>query len=618
MAGLVTAILVSLPFGLSLPGLIAQVFKTAGGYPYLSVNAYNPWALVSQTRPDGGLDGIAVNRQWVCNSTIVPTGPSEFRIGPFVIPELSSPGSTLSCPDGLYIGAVPAVLVGALAFLIVAALVLWLVARRPDRLTILGALAVLALAFFVLPTRVHERYLFPFAAIAAILAAVSLRWRIAYVLSSLATLANMYAVLAYLYPDNPRIDDWLGIGETLTSFWGVAIAALTQAAVLAWAFFQLREDAVEDLADDVALAGRDGEGSRLGRWLGRPEPEPDIDDLEPGAPEPSGGERVRPGPSRQLPGWASAFAGAGAPASRLVPAGAGAAAGGAGAGRAGAGAAAAGGAIGAAVPRDDDGEVDPRVLPSWEQPGGAPMGPVAWFRARMADRPVRADQSRELDRERGGRLDKLDLWFLALLAIGLLTVRMWRLPEPYQMHFDEVYHPRTATEFLQHWEYGISHEIYEWTHPHLAKYAMALGLMAFGEDEVGATSRLGVAVLDATVEPRRDESLDASAVEGDRLWIATGSEVRAYDLGTRRLAATLDLPGAVAVAYDRQEYTLYAGDARGRDPRDRHDGAGPPPSRAAHRGRPGARTWISTPRSRSCSRRATASAWCRPRGGLRP
>ena len=47
-AGLLTAIVLSLPFGLSLPGLIAQIFKTAAGYPYLTVNAFNPWALVTQ------------------------------------------------------------------------------------------------------------------------------------------------------------------------------------------------------------------------------------------------------------------------------------------------------------------------------------------------------------------------------------------------------------------------------------------------------------------------------------------------------------------------------------------------------------------------------------------
>ena len=61
--------------------------------------------------------------------------------------------------------------------------------------------------------------------------------------------------------------------------------------------------------------------------------------------------------------------------------------------------------------------------------------------------------------------------------------------------------------------------------------------MAFGEDKVGATSELGVAVVDATIEPRRDDGQDAAAIEGDRLWLTTGSEVRAYDLGTRQLAA---------------------------------------------------------------------------------
>ena len=61
------------------------------------------------------------------------------------------------------------------------------------------------------------------------------------------------------------------------------------------------------------------------------------------------------------------------------------------------------------------------------------------------------------------------------------------------MHFDEVYHARTATEFLQDWRYGIPHEIYECTHPHLAKYAMAGGIVAWGDDRDG-TSDLGVPV----------------------------------------------------------------------------------------------------------------------------
>ena len=54
----VTAIALSVPFGLSFPGLIAQVFKTAAGYPYLSVNAFNPWALVIQATEGGGQRSI--------------------------------------------------------------------------------------------------------------------------------------------------------------------------------------------------------------------------------------------------------------------------------------------------------------------------------------------------------------------------------------------------------------------------------------------------------------------------------------------------------------------------------------------------------------------------------
>ena len=502
LAGFLTAIAVSWPFGLSFPGLIAQIFKTAAGYPYLSVNAFNPWALVSRVTADGREESIALTRSWVCDSTIVPSPAGEIRIGDWQI--WSWPASTQQCADGLMIGAFPAALVGVALFLIAAAIVVWLVARRPDRLTTLVGLAILSLAFFVLPTRVHERYLFPLVAVGAILAAVSIRWRIAYVLSGLATLANMYVVLTTYYPGNPNISDWLGIGQSLSSYGGVAVAALTQAAILGWTFVQLRGEAAEGLAEDVAAAGRPPAGPY--RHSDTPAPALDLEDMPllPWAPTPA------------LPVVAHATRSRALASAAVAP-----------------------------------------VWDSTRDAGG--LSPWAWVRARLGDSPVRADRSRLLDDERGGRLDRLDAWVLAVLAISLLTVRMWRLDEPYQMHFDEVYHPRTATEFLQDWRYGISHDIYEWTHPHVAKYAMALGIMAFGEDRVSAESRLGVAVTDAAAEPRRDDGQDETRVQGDRLWVATGSEVRAYDLATRALAGTLALPGAVAVAYDKTEHTLYVG-----------------------------------------------------------
>ncbi|HEY2917006.1 MAG TPA: phospholipid carrier-dependent glycosyltransferase [Candidatus Limnocylindrales bacterium] len=507
LAGLLTAVVLSLPFGLSIPGLIAQLFKTAAGYPYLSVNAYNPWALVSQ---DG--HGVAADRSWVCDSTVVPTGPSEFHLGPFTIPEWGSTGSTQVCADGFMVGPLPAVLVGMGLFLIVAVVVVWLVARRPDRRTMLVGLAVLSLAFFVLPTRVHERYLFPLVGVAAILAGVSLRWRLAYVISSAAMLANMYAVLTTLYSNNPGISDWLHVGDVVTSSTGVAVAALAQVAVFAWAGLQLRSGPLEDLQLDIESSAASG-GSGLGGWLGL------------------GG--------RAQPALAARDAGTGAthpavPWDAPAPGGMAVAA-----------------------------EAEAGLVPVWDDRERGGEGPWAWVRARFNDRPIRADLSATLAKERGGRLDKLDLWLILVLVASIGTIRIWRLAEPYQMHFDEVYHPRTAMEFLQLWRYGISHDIYEWTHPHMAKYAMALGLEAFGEDEVTATNDLGITgITAAEVEPRWDDG-GSHARSGDRLWVAGTDQVRAYDLSTRQVVATWPVPGVTTVAVDNAGHRVFVGTAAG-------------------------------------------------------
>ena len=79
-----------------------------------------------------------------------------------------------------------------------------------------------------------------------------------------------------------------------------------------------------------------------------------------------------------------------------------------------------------------------------------------------------------------GRLDRLDLLMVVLVFLSAMTLRGFRIAEPYDMYFDEVYHARTAMEFLQDWRYDDPHDIYEWTHPHLAKYAMATGIELAG------------------------------------------------------------------------------------------------------------------------------------------
>src|SRR5262249_9990164 len=229
-------------------GLLYEMFNTASEYPYASVNAYNPWALASL---DG--NGVAANGTWACDSLILHP----------------QAGSAL-CTDAVMIGPVSAVVVGAVlllaAFVIVCAVVAW----RPTPLTLLVGLAVLAVAFFTVPTRVHERYLFPFMAIGAILAAASWRWLLAYVALSITAFLNMYVVLTTLYTDNPGIRDWLGIGSTLRRTESVTVIALVTGVVALWVFAQLRPGGIRSRAGRRRQRGRrSGRARRRRRVRGR-------------------------------------------------------------------------------------------------------------------------------------------------------------------------------------------------------------------------------------------------------------------------------------------------------------------------------------------------------------
>lgn len=492
-AGFLTAVAMAAPFGLSVVSLSATapfldstllrlVTSTAATYSYVSVNAYNAWALF----PVDGVS-LASSGGWI-----------------FDVPV---PGAT----SWAAVGPIPAALVGAFLLLTVAAITSLAVARRPDRLTILVGVCVLALAFFALPTRVHERYLFPFFGLAAILLAFSWRWRIAYVAAGTATFLNMYVVLTTLYPDNPGVSDWLGIGPAIRSYWGVAFVAALHTGAFAWGLLQLRGRTRNSLAQELVDGSQEPDGRAAGEAAGVAPP--------PGeAPSAALAAQVVPAALEPAPPAPSAIppAAPGAPARRRVPA-------------------------------------------WYDRSAWGELGPIGWFRSRMRETPIRPDRSPELAREPGGRLGRLDLWILVVLVIASLGLRTFRLEEPARMHFDEVYHARTATEFLQAWRYGISHNIYEWTHPHLAKYAMAGGIVAFAGHDVAAASDLGVPVRDAAIEPRREGALGQADRAGDRVWIATGSEVVAFDLTTRRLVARWSLPGASAVAFDATGHQVYAG-----------------------------------------------------------
>ncbi|HEX8940123.1 MAG TPA: phospholipid carrier-dependent glycosyltransferase [Candidatus Limnocylindrales bacterium] len=499
-AGLATAVLLCLPFGLSLPDLLAQVVKTAGGYPYLTVNAYNPWALVG----DAGR-GLAAGGTWIPDvSGVAPDGT------PLV---------------GFMIGPLPAVTVGTALLLVVVLLTAALAFLRDDRLTVLVSLTVLAIAFFVVPTRVHERYLFPFFALGAILGAASVRWRWAFVLLAAASFANLYAILTLPFYRNPGVADWLGLGDTIRSPGGVAVVALAHLAVFGWAIAQLRAGAVTELAAEATTTAETAETASGGSPAELP-PVPVLERLA--------------GFGRDPQGSGAAAAGAGAPAATR------------------------GGEVpGRPVSRSasDDLEKDAAGI---ALPAEPPLGPPAddpWdrFVRRLTTRPIRTDRSAGLATEGRGRLDRLDLWVFVVLVVAVLVLRVFRLPEPYSMHFDEVYHARTATEFLQDWRYGEQHAIYEYTHPHLAKYLMAVGLVLWGDDAVTASSAVGASVRDAALEPRYDDPTLPGGRGGDRLYVVTGSELRVYDLATRATVAALAVPGASTVSVDATSHRLFVG-----------------------------------------------------------
>ena len=163
----------------------------------------------------------------------------------------------------------------------------------------------------------------------------------------------------------------------------------------------------------------------------------------------------------------------------------------------------------------------------------------------------------------GHRPTRRDLVIALLVALAVLATRGYRLDHPRDMYFDEVYHARTAYELL------AQREVYEWTHPHLAKELMALGILAFGSDRVAGRETISkpdpVVALAVTSDGvrvyaladrrvvladrggREQGQIDVRdrirgvAVDGDQVLAVTDRELVAIDLGTRAVVARTPL-----------------------------------------------------------------------------
>ncbi len=447
VVGLGLMVLLLLPFSLDIPGFVRQMAGTAAGYPYLTVNAYNPWALIGA----GGTPPYFVSGLWSADN--VPL------LGP--IPGVMIGGVVLAIGFGL----------GALRLA-------WL----DDRRSILLVTLLLALAFFMLPTRVHERYMFPIFAILPLLAVANRRWQVATVVLSIAAFINMHGVLTTPLYATPNLET-LPLGALFRQPLGILTSIGLHVAGFAFIAWMIRPAAAAE-ADAFETVPEDG---------------PTLEDAG-----------ITPAPVPLLP-------------SDCAP--------------------------------------PPGVEAASDIPARRWWAPLAGL---VPHNSVRRDRSALLIGEIGGRLNRRDLLIVVVVFVSALLLRGYRLEVPYSMHFDEVYHARTAVEFLQHWRYDITHSIYEFTHPHLAKYAMALGIEAVGNNRVVAQGDLGTPVADAAIEIRWNPSGQPNTRNGDRLYVATGQQVRAYDLANLTAAQPITVPGAfVAVAVDEASHTLFVGQADG-------------------------------------------------------
>ena len=104
------------------------------------------------------------------------------------------------------------------------------------------------------------------------------------------------------------------------------------------------------------------------------------------------------------------------------------------------------------------------------------------------------------------RLDRRDALILLGLVAFALVFRLWRLDLPRSQHFDEAYHARSATEFLSAWQNDWDRDVYEWTHPMLAKYLIAGGIVLADPNKVVGSASLDAPAPALTVAPERASS----------------------------------------------------------------------------------------------------------------
>ena len=188
--GVATVLAIIIPFEWSNPiKFLSNIYFGAfEGYAYTSVNAFNLWAL-------GGL--------WV--------------------------------KETVFLFATGWILFGVLV-----AFVLYTVHKRfhvSGELLVIFSAFVLFLGFFMLPTRIHERYLFPVLSIVALSFPFLKKIRPIYIIITLTCFVNQLYVLYYLNLGTfIPIDDWVVIGVSL-----INLVTFMYVLTLLWDEFKVRQ-----------------------------------------------------------------------------------------------------------------------------------------------------------------------------------------------------------------------------------------------------------------------------------------------------------------------------------------------------------------------------------------
>lgn len=124
--------------------------------------------------------------------------------------------------------------------------------HRQDLRALLVAGALIVFAFYFLPTRAHDRYLFPAMALLAPFAATSARCLVAYAVLSLAFAASLIHALAYASPGALPVAV-RELMRTDAAAWIIGIPLIVSAGVMAWLIVRgagaSGERAGRDLAD---------------------------------------------------------------------------------------------------------------------------------------------------------------------------------------------------------------------------------------------------------------------------------------------------------------------------------------------------------------------------------